>query len=136
METKVCTLCNEDKVLDEYNWKVKNKKKQSRCRECSNKITRKHYEDNVERYRLNKNNRLREIKEWFRSFKDELSCEICGEDRYPCLDFHHEDPNMKDLEISKCVHHGRSIESIKKEIDKCKVVCKNCHAMIHYEEIL
>ena len=56
---------------------------------------------------------------------------ICGYDRYlGALDFHHLDPNKKSFGLSKkgLTH---SWEKIKSEIDKCILVCANCHRELH-----
>ena len=56
-------------------------------------------------------------------------CEICGYDKnYSALEFHHLDPNEKDFTISK---KNSSWENIKKELDKCILICANCHREIH-----
>jgi hypothetical protein len=58
-------------------------------------------------------------------------CEICGYDRcVRALEFHHKDPTKKDFGIA---HKGRtrSWEKVKTELDKCMLVCSNCHAEIH-----
>ena len=56
-------------------------------------------------------------------------CEICGYDKnIAALEFHHLDPNEKEFTISK-THH--SIDSVKDELNKCIVVCSNCHREIH-----
>lgn len=46
------------------------------------------------------------------------------------LEFHHLDPNEKDFSISR---NGstRSWEGVQKELDKCILVCANCHREIH-----
>ncbi len=57
-------------------------------------------------------------------------CTICGYDK--CnrnLAFHHIDPNMKDFNISAKGSWG--FERIKAELDKCILVCHNCHGEIH-----
>lgn len=60
-------------------------------------------------------------------------CEICGYDRYfGALDFHHKDPSQKDFNISGGT---RSFENMKKEVDKCIMVCSNCHREIHANTI-
>lgn len=58
-------------------------------------------------------------------------CEKCGYNRcYAGLDFHHLDPSKKDPHWKKL--RCKSLEKIKAEIDKCMLVCKNCHAEIHH----
>lgn len=48
------------------------------------------------------------------------------------LDFHHRDPSAKDINWKKM--RTWDIEKIKKELDKCDLVCRNCHAELHYLE--
>ena len=45
------------------------------------------------------------------------------------LHFHHRNPAEKDFSISGA--HARSWVSISGELDKCDLVCANCHAEIH-----
>jgi len=60
-------------------------------------------------------------------------CERCGYDKYiGALDFHHKIPSEKDFSISN--RNIRSIEKYKKEVDKCILLCANCHREIHEEE--
>ena len=57
-------------------------------------------------------------------------CELCGFDKhYNCLDFHHKDQSTKSFEIAR--GGGYSVENLRKETDKCALVCKNCHYLIH-----
>lgn len=59
-------------------------------------------------------------------------CEICGYDK--CIDalqFHHKDPNTKEFEIGN--GNIRSLTKLKKEADKCVLVCCRCHVEIHSE---
>jgi hypothetical protein len=61
-------------------------------------------------------------------------CEICGYNK--CvrnLQFHHKDPSKKDFGISR--KQNWNIEKLKKEVDKCILVCSNCHGEIHGEII-
>ena len=57
---------------------------------------------------------------------------MCGEDRWYVLDFHH--IGDKDFNISQKVQEGCSLDTIKKEIEKCIVLCANCHREVHYKE--
>ena len=57
-------------------------------------------------------------------------CEKCGYNKcVEALEFHHKDPNEKDFSISS---HSYSFDRMKKEVDKCMLVCSNCHREIHY----
>lgn len=61
------------------------------------------------------------------------SCKICDYNKCNrALGFHHEDPTQKDFGISE-KGYTRSWEKIKEELDKCIMVCANCHAEIHEE---
>jgi predicted RNA-binding Zn-ribbon protein involved in translation (DUF1610 family) len=62
-------------------------------------------------------------------------CERCGYKKcYDALDFHHCNGN-KEFGIS-AKGHTKSWEKIRIEIDKCILVCANCHREIHAEERL
>ncbi len=58
-------------------------------------------------------------------------CQFCGYLKYQgALEFHHLDPSKKDFGLGT---RGltRSWKRIKKEADKCVLVCSNCHKEIH-----
>ena len=76
--------------------------------------------------------RKREIQDWFKEYKISLKCSRCGENHPATIDFHHK-KNKKEG-ISKMVAYGYSIEKIKEEIDKCIILCANCHRKIHWKE--
>lgn len=58
-------------------------------------------------------------------------CIICGYKKSKrALSFHHVDPTKKDFGIS-FRGYTRSWEKTKAEIDKCILVCMNCHMEIH-----
>ncbi len=73
---------------------------------------------------------------WLFEYKSKLKCLKCSEDHISTLDFHHKGDEEKNSTISRMVHNGYKIESILKEIDKCVVLCANCHRKLHYEENL
>lgn len=57
-------------------------------------------------------------------------CVICNYSKHPSvLDFHHKDPSKKELKISD--QRNSSFKKIKSELDKCVLVCANCHREIH-----
>ena len=55
-------------------------------------------------------------------------CSICGYDRCPAaLVFHYDDPEEKDFNISETLSWPRIVA----ELDKCTLLCLNCHAEVH-----
>src|SRR5271166_491154 len=76
--------------------------------------------------------RLEELRRWYRDFKKTLGCSRCPERHSACLTFHH--LGDKDMDVSRMVGDGRSVEVILTEIAKCIVLCANCHAKEHYLE--
>ena len=59
-------------------------------------------------------------------------CQTCGEDRPATLCFHHRDPSQKELKLDGRSFANRKWELIKEEVDKCDILCHNCHNMLHY----
>lgn len=58
-------------------------------------------------------------------------CVKCGYKKcMAALDFHHVDPKEKDPNWRTM--RSWSFERVKSELDKCILVCRNCHAEIHY----
>jgi 5-methylcytosine-specific restriction endonuclease McrA len=58
-------------------------------------------------------------------------CELCGYDRcLEALEFHHLSTDDKDFGISDR-GYTRSWEKIVSEIDKCALLCSNCHRQVH-----
>jgi len=58
------------------------------------------------------------------------NCEKCGYNKcIDALEFHHLDPSEKDFSISD---KSWSLERLKKEVDKCILICANCHRELHY----
>ena len=54
-------------------------------------------------------------------------CSICGYNKSPrALTFHHRSRKDKERNISKMIVNN-SFEKIKKELDKCELLCFNCH---------
>ena len=86
-----------------------------------------------------KNSNYRSVKTARQNLKKKLvdykggKCEICGYDKcIDALDFHHLNPNEKDFGISE--YGILSFERLKKEVDKCILVCCRCHREIHSKQ--
>jgi hypothetical protein len=58
-------------------------------------------------------------------------CEACGYSKcLNALEFHHLDPNAKDLKVSEATRQWGSSKLLE-EVSKCVLLCSNCHREIH-----
>jgi hypothetical protein len=73
----------------------------------------------------------RKLKLLIEAIKKEKGCAICKETDPIVLVFHHLDSSKKDFAISKAIGTRYSVKRILHEIEKCAVVCANCHLRIH-----
>lgn len=120
MNTKRCTICGKEKPLTDFS--IRNKQKntyKSECKQCHNdKVKLRYYylKDVVNEYK-------------------KCGCAKCGENRLYVLDFHHIDPSTKDGTITR-MSTKYSLDRLQNEIDKCVVLCANCHREFHYLNLL
>lgn len=114
-ENRCCSKCNTPKPISDF-YERRNKKGGSAyCKECTKQQSLK---------------RHREFKEVVVKYKGG-SCENCGYNKFiSALEFHHIDPSEKDFSISN-VKTYKLTDKIKNELDKCILVCSNCHREIH-----
>lgn len=135
MDTKLCSTCRHVKPIAEFNKKSSTKDGLERyCKECHRARNRRHYQANKQAYVDTAVKWQNEKRQWWAEYKQTLSCSVCGENRYWCLDFHHSDPSEKENTVSQMVTQNASRERILEEVAKCVVVCRNCHADIHHHE--
>lgn len=100
------------------------------CRNCHAEL---HYEDG------GSDRRRSQLKENMLLYKNIFSCEICGYSgkNYRSLEFHHVKSKEKAFEISSEIWKIKKIKSNKiekiilLELDKCSVICRNCHGIKH-----
>ncbi len=121
IETKICSKCGIEKPITEYHKngfdRQGNQKYRGYCKTCANKLESARYY---------------EKKAYCENQKQ--CCAKCGDTRPYVLDFHHKDKDDKDFTIGK-MKKG-AYETLQKEIDKCVVLCANCHREFHYLEKL
>lgn len=128
---KICPSCKEEKSWDQYSKSSSNKTGFAyRCKACCSKSARSTYmKEYGDKVRERNRERLSENREYVAQYKLGRSCISCNELTSVCLDFHHVDPSSKLFGIA---HSGcRTIEQLQKEIDKCVLLCANCHRKLH-----
>lgn len=111
---KQCTRCERDLPLDAFYFR-RGTQTHSWCRKCVNSQT-------VERQRA--------LKKQCVEYKGG-KCEVCGGYFHPAIfDFHHKNPDEKDFSIGH-VKALKFSDTIKAELDKCSLLCANCHRLEH-----
>lgn len=59
-------------------------------------------------------------------------CEKCGYDKnISALDFHHKIPEDKDFQLDSRHISNTTYEKLLKELEKCELLCSNCHRETH-----
>ena len=127
---KRCYTCKTDKDKSEFN---KNRGRKdglnSICKECSRERSKRYYRENKEHHKkvttARKKIHIEKSRKYVYSYLCNNSCVDCGENDPIVLEFDHMRDKHKNL--SRMVSDGNSIDSIKKEIEKCEVRCANCH---------
>jgi hypothetical protein len=116
-----CPVCGVERKCEKRNaWR--------KCWECH--INRP---SNFSRKEWHKKTKI-ETKKWAIDYKGG-KCVICGTSDLPivCYQFHHVDPSKKDFNPGKLIVMKPS-EKLEKELDKCVLVCANCHMIIHHDK--
>jgi hypothetical protein len=129
MESKRCPLCDVTKPVDAFHLWTHRDGRQVYCKSC-----RKAYDADYhrrtwgERRRRQKQHRQREFAAWARSLKAGRPCADCG-GHYPpeALQWDHLPGAQKTANVSDLVRRG-SRARVLEEIEKCELVCANCHA--------
>jgi hypothetical protein len=80
--------------------------------------------------------RKNEVRQWYKQLKATSKCITCGVTHPTLIEFHHTDPETKRCNISQMVYNGYAIGKIEDELKKCVPVCKNHHALLHWDEPL
>ena len=116
-----CKKCSEEKDIKEF--------------EIANVINGKEYRRKICRTckHTRQTERRKEIRKFFNDYMRTQSCAHCGNNDYRVLEYHHINPEIKEVTISNAIGTGWSRERILREIDKCIVLCANCHRILHYE---
>ena len=105
---------------------------QNICKSCDKDKCKTYYENNKQKQIDEARVRSDNIKHWFVEFKKTKKCEKCGDERWYVLDFHHR--GKKDRAVSLLVAKSCSIKRITEEINKCQILCSNCHRELHFME--
>ena len=116
-KTRFCPRCKKDIPTKNFHQRRGKENGSTYCKPCTSDQTLE---------------RMRSLKSQMIEYKGGC-CVRCGYDKYQgALEFHHIDPKMKDFTPSHLRKYSFD-DRVKKELDKCILVCSNCHREIHHE---
>lgn len=111
-----CVVCNiELNISNAYYRGKKENRLTSHCKKCFNKYCSNRWKE-----------RKRKIVEEKGSICADCKCQY----HYSVYEFHHLDPSQKEFSWSKA--KTLTEEKMKKELDKCIMLCANCHRLRHW----
>jgi hypothetical protein len=129
MTTKTCSSCHILKDVLEFNKNCRKKDGLNTCcKDCNKLYLKEHYKNNKVYYRNKARKFELGVRGKINTLKESKPCKDCG-NYYPavCMDFDHLDGDTKDFNIASFKVLGLSWHSVLLEIDKCELVCSNCH---------
>ena len=130
-------LKNKEKILEKakryYEEHIEEKREKSK--EYSKRYREK-YPERIAKWQREYGNQLRnkynrKKKQYIDEYKLSKGCSVCGYNEcVGALEFHHN--GDKEFCIGTAIY-TESLETIKKEIEKCIILCANCHRELHYK---
>lgn len=127
--TAICSKCKQRKPLSQFGKRNDRKRGYKYyCKQCEQEM---YYKDKAKDI-------LEQSKQLKLKYAKYLGgkCQRCEipitEDNYVIFDFHHLDPSTKEFNISSI--HFTDEDKIKSEVDKCILLCSNCHRLEHFEK--
>ena len=129
MTTKICSRCKTEKVIEDFPFSNTARNiRHGQCKPCRRIMSKEHYLRNKTQYVTRAEKHNTKMAKLFQEFKDSLSCSVCGEPQACCLDFHH--IRDKEFAISEAIAKV-GITKLVEELEKCSVLCSNCHRKYH-----
>lgn len=128
--SKKCYTCQQTRSSDCFS-KHKGRKDglNSICKDCSRERSKQYYKDNKEKHlktiKSNGHKYRQRNQEYVLDLLSKSKCMDCGENHILVLEFDHKHSKLANVSSMILTY---SLSSLKNEIDKCDVVCSNCHS--------
>jgi len=119
-----CSKCKERERSRNHTW----------CRECLRLDAANRRKDNPEVMtaicRKSRHKVIAIKREYVNDLKSNTPCKDC-DNTFPSyvMQFDHRDASIKKAAVALLVQQTCSLETLQKEIEKCDLVCANCHAV-------
>jgi hypothetical protein len=125
---KACRRCGKTKPLADFHRHSRHGH-QAWCKPCRAAYAAAHYQTNKARRYAHNRRRQLEFRKWYIGLKSGRPCADCGEVFHPAaMQWDHLPGSEKAGSLGDLVRHGNR-RLILQEIEKCELVCANCHAV-------
>lgn len=136
MINKICSKCKLEKAEEFFHKNKSTKDGLNReCKQCRSEKTKVDYKKDPEKYkkRAKESNKKtsNKTRKYILNFLKQNPCNQCGISKPELLEFDH--LRDKHFNISNAIRY-LSTEKIIKEIEKCQVLCGNCHRIKTHKE--
>ena len=130
MTMKICGRCGEAKPLSEFHRRGRGH--QAWCKSCRKSYDAAYFRAERSEVMATKRKRWKQLVDWHNKLKESKPCADCGQyfhhaamgwDHLPGSDKHNDVSNLRRI----------SRRAVLAEIEKCELVCANCHAVRSYE---
>ena len=122
--TRRCGRCGRTLPLEAFNRSGDGH--QHWCRGCFKEYFRARGQRHRDQSREARERRREPVRRFVEEYLRARSCADCGEDELVVLEFDHVGPT-KTASISAMIGHGRPVHEVRSEVERCEVVCVNCH---------
>lgn len=129
-----CIKCKERLSEDLFSFKDKAKgRRSSVCKKCHADYVRNWYKDNPISQRTATKELKARKKQYIRDLKSQPCMDCKGIFHFAAMDFDHRPETIKSFNPSSGWEYGWP--QLKAEIDKCDLVCANCHRVRTFERL-
>lgn len=134
---RTCSQCDEEKVLEDFYFNKSKNQYDYWCKDCQREYRRGHYRKNKQYYvdkasKYSTENYFDVNTAKIRELFESSGCTDCDITDWRVLEFDHVPGQDKLGNISTMARNYPWVK-VQAEIDKCEIVCKNCHALRTYE---
>jgi len=126
-----CSFIGEPKDFGKH-YGLPGKPPNKTCHACRRKADIKYRENNREKYNARVKERRVKTKQWAVEYKGSICCHCNQKFHFSAFDFHHTDPKEKENDLGLMMNSTE--EKLKLELDKCILLCANCHRIHHFKE--
>jgi hypothetical protein len=133
--TRHCGRCGQDKPLTDFH-KRRKYGWQAWCKTCRREYDREYHQRTRPIRLAQKKRYLADVIGWYRELKTGRPCADCGGSfHYSAMEWDHLPGMQKVAEVSTLVAKTRSKRGVLEEIEKCELVCANCHAVRTFNRV-